>query len=53
MEKEVAVECPKCRERRLNVYFEDGAKSPIGAKCDSCGFTGLFMKEELVQFAEL
>ena len=51
MEKEVGRECPKCGRNTLNVYFERGARWPIGAKCDFCRFTGVFMKDELVPFA--
>jgi predicted nucleic-acid-binding Zn-ribbon protein len=48
VEKEVGDECPKCGLLSLNLYYDDGSDSPLGAKCDNCGFRGFFMKEILV-----
>lgn len=48
LEKEIGAVCPKCGFSDLNVYYEDGGSSPVGAKCDSCGFRGFFLKGELV-----
>jgi hypothetical protein len=51
LEKETGSECPGCGLLSLDVYYEDDCDSPIGAKCENCGFRGFFMKEELVPLA--
>jgi len=51
MEKEIGAECPKCGLLSLNQYYDDYADSPLGAKCDNCGFTGFYMKQGLVPLA--
>jgi DNA-directed RNA polymerase subunit RPC12/RpoP len=51
LEKEAGSECPGCGLLSLDVYYEDDCDSPIGAKCENCGFRGFFMREELVPLA--
>ena len=48
MEKTVGSRCPRCGLAGLNIYFEDGGRSPMGARCDKCSFIGFFVNEELV-----
>jgi len=48
MEKEVGAICPNCGFSGLNIYYDDGASTPLGAKCDLCDFNGLFLKNELI-----
>ncbi len=50
MEKEIGDECPNCGLLSLTSYYDDG-DSPIGAKCDNCGFKGFYMKKNLVPLA--
>ena len=53
MEKEIGAECPKCGLLSLNLYYDDYGDSPLGAKCDNCGFRGFYMKEDLVPLAAI
>ena len=51
MEKEVGQSCPRCGQRTLNVYYEDGVDLQLGASCDECGLKGFFMNGKLIQLA--
>jgi len=51
MEKEIGAECPKCGLLSLNLYYDDECDSPLGAKCDNCGFKGFYMMQDLVPLA--
>jgi len=48
MEKEVGAICPNCGFSGLNIYYDDGANTPLGAKCDNCDLKGFFLKNELI-----
>lgn len=51
MEKEIGHPCPRCGQRSLNVYYEDGADLQLGASCDECGLRGFFVNGKLIQLA--
>ena len=48
MEKEVGATCPNCGFSGLNIYYDDGADTPLGARCDNCGFNGFFLNGDLI-----
>lgn len=51
MEKEIGYLCPRCGEKSLNVYYEDGADVELGASCIGCGLKGFFVNGKLIQLA--
>jgi len=51
MEKTTGNSCPRCGLETLNIYYDDGADSQLGAACDTCGLRGFFANGELVQLA--
>ena len=51
MEKTTGNPCPRCRLDTLNIYYDDGSDSQLGASCDTCGLRGFFANGELVQLA--
>ncbi len=51
MEKEIGYLCPRCGEKSLNVYYEDGADVELGAGCIDCGLKGFFVNGKLIQLA--
>jgi hypothetical protein len=48
MDKQTGSLCPRCGLKTLNVFYEDMGDMQIGATCDSCGFKGFFMNENLL-----
>ena len=51
MEKSTGNSCPKCGFRSLNIYYEDGCDTQLGAMCEACGLKGFFMSNALVPVA--
>jgi len=51
MEKETGLLCPRCGLETLNVYYEEGGDTELGAICNDCGLKGFFMNDKLVQLA--
>ncbi|MGO9643133.1 MAG: hypothetical protein ACLPY5_00140 [Candidatus Bathyarchaeia archaeon] len=51
MEKSTGNSCPKCGSRKLNIYYEDGCDTQLGAMCEACGLKGFFMSNSLVPVA--
>jgi len=51
MEKTTGNSCPRCGLGTLNIYYDDGSDSQLGAVCDSCRLRGFFTNGKLVQLA--
>jgi DNA-directed RNA polymerase subunit RPC12/RpoP len=43
--------CPRCGQRTLDVYYEEGSDLQLGARCEECGLKGFFTNGKLVQLA--
>jgi len=43
--------CPRCGQKSLDVYYEEGSDLQLGAHCGVCGLKGFFMNGKLVQLA--
>ena len=43
--------CPDCGSSGLNIYYDDGDSSALGAKCDSWDFMGFFFRGELLSLS--
>jgi DNA-directed RNA polymerase subunit RPC12/RpoP len=51
MEKIEGHLCPRCGQKTLNIYYEEGSDLQLGAHCDECGLKGFFMNGKLVPLA--
>ena len=51
MEKVEGDLCPRCGQRSLDVYYEDGSDLQLGAHCEECGLKGFYMSGKLVPLA--
>jgi len=51
MEKVEGDLCPRCGQRSLDVYYEDGSDLQLGAHCEECGLKGFFMNGKLIPLA--
>jgi DNA-directed RNA polymerase subunit RPC12/RpoP len=43
--------CPRCGQKALDVYYEEGSDLQLGAHCEECGLKGFFTNGKLVQLA--
>lgn len=43
--------CPRCGQKSLDVYYEEGSDLQLGAHCEVCGLKGFFMNGKLVPLA--
>jgi len=51
MEKIEGDLCPRCGQKTLDVYYEEGSDLQLGARCEECGLKGFFMNGKLVPLA--
>lgn len=51
MDKTEGDTCPRCGQKTLDVYYEEGSDLQLGARCEVCGLKGFFMNGKLVQLA--
>ena len=51
MDKVAGDLCPRCGQRSLDVYYEEGSDLQLGAHCEECGLKGFFMNGKLVPLA--
>ncbi|MGA2628313.1 MAG: hypothetical protein ABSF63_14775 [Candidatus Bathyarchaeia archaeon] len=49
MDKDAGNLCPRCGNRSLDIYSEEGADIQHGACCEECGLKGFFVNGKLVQ----
>jgi DNA-directed RNA polymerase subunit RPC12/RpoP len=43
--------CPRCGQRTLDVYYEEGSDLQLGARCEECGLKGFYVSGKLVPLA--
>jgi len=40
--------CPRCGQKTLDVYYEEGSDLQLGVHCEECGLKGFFVNGKLV-----
>lgn len=51
MEKTTGNACPRCGKPEMNIYYEEGSDTKLGAYCEACGLKGFFSEGKLVVLA--
>jgi DNA-directed RNA polymerase subunit RPC12/RpoP len=51
LDKTIGDLCPRCGQRTLSIYYEEGSDLQLGARCEECGLKGFFVNGKLVPLA--
>jgi DNA-directed RNA polymerase subunit RPC12/RpoP len=51
MDKTEGDTCPRCGQKTLDVYYEEGSDLQLGARCEECGLKGFYVSGKLVPLA--
>ncbi len=51
MDKTEGHQCPRCGQKTLDIYYEEGSDLQLGARCEVCGLKGFYVSGKLVPLA--